>query len=102
MKRLCRQWGKDMNFDKELDTRGLNCPLPILRTKKSLNDMQSGQLLKVRATDPALHAAADALSAATDCCLLLPPPLLCRNAVRTQPANGRGFLSAAAFSKPLK
>ena len=52
MKRLCRQWGKDMNFDKELDTRGLNCPLPILRTKKSLNDMQSGQLLKVRATDP--------------------------------------------------
>ena len=41
-----------MNFDKELDTRGLNCPLPILRTKKSLNDMQSGQLLKVRATDP--------------------------------------------------
>ena len=52
MKRLCRQWGKDMNFDKELDTRGLNCPLPILRTKKSLTDMQSGQLLKVRATDP--------------------------------------------------
>ena len=41
-----------MNFDKELDTRGLKCPLPILRTKKSLNDMQSGQLLKVRATDP--------------------------------------------------
>ena len=41
-----------MNFDKELDTRGLNCPLQILRTKKSLNDMQSGQLLKVRATDP--------------------------------------------------
>jgi len=40
-----------MNFDKELDTRGLNCPLPILRTKKSLTDMQSGQLLKVRATD---------------------------------------------------
>ena len=52
MNRLCRQWGKDMNFDKELDTRGLNCPLPILRTKKSLTDMQSGQLLKVRATDP--------------------------------------------------
>ena len=41
-----------MNFDKELDTRGLNCPLPILRTKKSLTDMQSGQVLKVRATDP--------------------------------------------------
>ena len=41
-----------MNFDNELDTRGLNCPLPILRTKKSLTDMQSGQVLKVRATDP--------------------------------------------------
>ena len=31
-----------MNFDKELDARGLNCPLPILRAKKALNDMQSG------------------------------------------------------------
>jgi tRNA 2-thiouridine synthesizing protein A len=41
-----------MNFDKELDTRGLNCPLPILRTKKSLSDMISGQVLKVLATDP--------------------------------------------------
>jgi tRNA 2-thiouridine synthesizing protein A len=41
-----------MNFDKELDTRGLNCPLPILRTKKSLTDMASGQVLRVMATDP--------------------------------------------------
>ncbi len=41
-----------MQFDKELDTRGLNCPLPILRTKKSLTDMVSGQVLKVLATDP--------------------------------------------------
>ena len=41
-----------MNFDKELDTRGLNCPLPILRTKKSLSDMSSGQVLKIIATDP--------------------------------------------------
>ena len=39
-------------FDKELDARGLNCPLPILRTKKSLSDMSSGQVLKVIATDP--------------------------------------------------
>jgi tRNA 2-thiouridine synthesizing protein A len=45
-------WRRTMNFDKELDTRGLNCPLPILRTKKSLSDMQSGQVLKVMATDP--------------------------------------------------
>ncbi|MGH8634806.1 MAG: sulfurtransferase TusA family protein, partial [Burkholderiales bacterium] len=35
-----------MNFDKELDARGLNCPLPILRTKKALTDMLSGQVLK--------------------------------------------------------
>ena len=41
-----------MNFDKELDARGLNCPLPILRAKKALNDMQSGQVLKITATDP--------------------------------------------------
>ena len=41
-----------MNFDKELDARGLNCPLPILRTKKALAEMQSGQVLKVMATDP--------------------------------------------------
>ncbi len=41
-----------MQFDKELDARGLNCPLPILRTKKALTDMQSGQVLKVMATDP--------------------------------------------------
>lgn len=41
-----------MNFDKELDARGLNCPLPILRAKKALTDMQSGQILKITATDP--------------------------------------------------
>ena len=41
-----------MNFDKELDARGLNCPLPILRTKKSLGELQSGQILKVSSTDP--------------------------------------------------
>jgi len=41
-----------MNFDKELDARGLNCPLPILRAKKSLNDMTSGQVLRIVATDP--------------------------------------------------
>lgn len=39
-------------FDKELDARGLNCPLPILRTKKMLNDMNGGQTLRVVATDP--------------------------------------------------
>jgi tRNA 2-thiouridine synthesizing protein A len=41
-----------MNCDKELDVRGLNCPLPILRTKKSLVDMNPGQVLKIMATDP--------------------------------------------------
>ncbi len=40
-------------IDREVDARGLNCPLPILRTKKALNDMTSGQVLKVVATDPA-------------------------------------------------
>lgn len=40
-----------MNIDKEIDTRGLNCPLPILKAKKALTDMLTGQLLKVVATD---------------------------------------------------
>ena len=41
-----------MDAQKELDTRGLNCPLPILKAKKALADMQSGELLKVVSTDP--------------------------------------------------
>lgn len=41
-----------MHFDKELDTRGLNCPLPILRAKKALTELQSGQVLRIVATDP--------------------------------------------------
>jgi TusA-related sulfurtransferase len=41
-----------MSFDKEIDTCGLNCPLPILKAKKALTDMASGQVLQVRATDP--------------------------------------------------
>jgi len=41
-----------MNFDKELDARGLNCPLPILKAKKALTDMTSGQVLRIMATDP--------------------------------------------------
>ena len=40
-----------MTADKELDARGLNCPLPILKAKKALADMTSGQILKVIATD---------------------------------------------------
>ena len=41
-----------MEAQKELDTRGLNCPLPILKAKKALADMRSGEVLKVVATDP--------------------------------------------------
>ncbi|MDD5334531.1 MAG: sulfurtransferase TusA family protein [Rhodoferax sp.] len=40
-----------MQIDRELDARGLNCPLPILKAKKALADMQSGQTLQVVATD---------------------------------------------------
>ena len=40
-----------MQIDKEIDTRGLNCPLPILKAKKALAEMDSGQTLKVVATD---------------------------------------------------
>lgn len=41
-----------MTIDKELDARGLNCPLPILKAKKALADLQSGQTLRVVSTDP--------------------------------------------------
>lgn len=40
------------NFDQELDASGLNCPLPILRAKKTLGGMESGQVLRIVATDP--------------------------------------------------
>ncbi len=39
-------------FDQELDARGLNCPLPILRAKKTLNGMAAGETLKIVSTDP--------------------------------------------------
>jgi tRNA 2-thiouridine synthesizing protein A len=41
-----------MDFDRELDARGLNCPLPILRAKKALGELESGQVLRIVATDP--------------------------------------------------
>ncbi len=41
-----------MDAQKEVDARGLNCPLPILKAKKALADMRSGEVLKVLATDP--------------------------------------------------
>jgi tRNA 2-thiouridine synthesizing protein A len=41
-----------MNVNKELDARGLNCPLPILRAKKALTEIGAGEVLKITATDP--------------------------------------------------
>lgn len=41
-----------MDVQREIDTRGLNCPLPILKAKKALAEMHSGELLRVVATDP--------------------------------------------------
>lgn len=41
-----------MHINKELDTRGLNCPLPILKAKKALSELSSGQTVKVFSTDP--------------------------------------------------
>lgn len=41
-----------MQYDKEVDARHLNCPLPILRCKKALNELQPNQVLKIMATDP--------------------------------------------------
>ena len=50
--RTCDLRTQTMEAQKEIDTRGLNCPLPILKAKKALADMSSGDVLKVVATDP--------------------------------------------------
>ena len=42
----------EITFDSELDCRGLNCPIPILKTKKAVDGLSSGQVLKMLATDP--------------------------------------------------
>lgn len=44
-----------MNFDHELDVRGLHCPLPLLRLKQFLPKAHAGEVIFVRATDPAAH-----------------------------------------------
>ncbi len=59
-----------MEFDKELDARGLSCPLPILKTKKSLNELASGQVLKIVATDPGAVKDFDAFANQTGHALL--------------------------------
>jgi TusA-related sulfurtransferase len=51
MPRSAKFHDPSMHIDKEIDTRGLNCPLPILKAKKALAELESGQLLKVIATD---------------------------------------------------
>jgi len=43
---------KRMEFDKEVDARGLNCPLPVLRLKKALSEVSGGRIVRVLATDP--------------------------------------------------
>jgi tRNA 2-thiouridine synthesizing protein A len=50
--RFREQHMNTLNITKELDVKGLNCPLPILRAKKALADMESGQVLRIVATDP--------------------------------------------------
>jgi tRNA 2-thiouridine synthesizing protein A len=45
-----------MNADKLLDAQGLACPMPIVKTKKAMNDMESGQVLEIHATDKGANA----------------------------------------------
>jgi tRNA 2-thiouridine synthesizing protein A len=59
-----------MTFDKELDARGLSCPMPILRAKKALADMASGQILRVVATDRGAEKDFEAFSKQTGNILL--------------------------------
>ena len=53
------------DFDTELNCEGLNCPLPILKTKKTIDGMSSGELLKMTATDPGSVNDMDSLSKRT-------------------------------------
>ena len=55
---------------RELDTRGLNCPLPLLRVKKTLRDMQAGEVLGIVATDPGTVRDLEAFAAQTGNALL--------------------------------
>lgn len=59
-----------MQFDKEVDARNLNCPLPILRCKKALNELSAEQVLKIMATDPGSKKDFDAFCRQTGHCLL--------------------------------
>ena len=61
-----------MNYDKELDARGLACPLPIVKTRKALNELTTGQVLKVMATDSGSVADMKAFSEQTGNELLAP------------------------------
>lgn len=59
-----------MNIDKELDVRGLNCPLPILRTRQALKAIDGGEVLKVTSTDPGSVRDFQAFASQTGCDLL--------------------------------
>ncbi len=69
-----------MQVDKELDTRGLNCPLPILKAKKALSEMLSGQVLRVLSTDPGSNRDFQAFARQTG------------NELITQTTNGDSFV----------
>lgn len=57
------------HFDQELDTSGLNCPMPVMRAKKALKDMQTGQVLHLIATDPAANDDVPVLASQMHCTL---------------------------------
>ena len=54
-----------MRFDQQIDTRGTKCPMPVLKTKKALAKMQTGDVLLVLATDPASVADLDQFASQT-------------------------------------
>ena len=54
------------SFDHELDARGLNCPIPILRTKKFLTTMETGEIVRIMATDPGSVKDFEAFARQTD------------------------------------
>ena len=55
----------EVQFDKELDCTGLSCPLPIIKTKKAIGELSSGQVLKMISTDPGSSSDMDSWAART-------------------------------------
>ena len=95
-----------MNVDRELDVRGLNCPMPILKTKKLLGELSSGQTLRVVATDPGSSSASGSTPRARRAAFAISTAWKARARASTPPndcapAKARSALASAFHAAPM-